>query len=90
MKFFLFASSLVLSLCGSLPAAAEPSWGFVRVSDQRRNEVRDAVEAHRAAKREKVRRQEAATGRRLTPAERLVPGPSPKSTLLTAPRSQRP
>jgi hypothetical protein len=68
MKFFLFASSLVLLLWGSLPAAAEP-WGFVRVGDQRRNELRDSVEAHRAAKREEVRRQEAAAGRRLTPAE---------------------
>jgi hypothetical protein len=126
MKSILFASSLVLLLCGSLPATAEPPWGFVRVSDQRRNEVRDAVEAHRAAKREEVRRQEAAAGRRLTPAElaelrqqvrqqwvprpepgpefrselvhsaeshpaeRLVPAPAPKSSLLTAPRSQRP
>ena len=125
MKFFLFASSLVLSLCSSLPATAQ-SWGFVRVSDQQRDEVRKAVEAHRAAKREEVRRQEAAAGRRLTPAElaelrqqvrqqwvprpepvpelrpelihsaesqpaeRLVPGPSPKGSLLTAPRSQRP
>ena len=124
MKFFFFASSLVLPLCGSLPAAAEPS-GLVRVSDQRRNEVRDAVDAHRAAKREEVRRQEAAAGRRLTPAElaelrqqvrqqwvprpdtvpelrselihsaesqpaeRLVPGPAPKSNALTAPRIQR-
>jgi len=125
MKFFLFASFLVLSLCGSLPAAAEPL-GLVRVGDKQRNELRDAVEAHRAAKREEVRRQEAAAGRRLTPAElaelrqqvrqqwvprpdpipvlrpevihsaesqaaeRMVPGPSPKNSALTAPRSQRP
>ena len=41
----------------------------MRVSDLRRNEVRDAVEAHRAAKREEVRREEAAAGRRLTAAE---------------------
>lgn len=92
MKFFLFASSFVLLLCCALPAAAEP-WGFVRVGDQRRNEVRDAVEAHRAAKREEVRRQEAAAGRRLTPAElaelrqqvrqQWVPRPDPGAELRT-------
>ncbi|MBT2321195.1 hypothetical protein J7E62_02330 [Variovorax paradoxus] len=58
----------VLLACFTGPAGAEP-WGFLRVSDPRRNEVRDAVEAHRAAKREEVRRQEAAAGRRLTAAE---------------------
>ena len=125
MKFILSLSTAALLLCASLPAPAEP-WGFIRVSDPRRNEMRDAVEAHRAAKREEVMRQEAAAGRRLTPAElaelrqqvrqqwvprpeprpelrpelirsaesqpaeRLVPEPVPKSTLLTAPRSQRP
>ncbi|MGK6306330.1 hypothetical protein [Variovorax sp. DT-64] len=125
MKFILSSSTAALLLCASLPAAAEP-WSFVRVSDPRRNEMRDAVDAHRAAKREEVMRQEAAAGRRLTPAElaelrqqvrqqwvprpeprpelgpelirsaesqpaeRLVPSPVPKSTLLTAPRSQRP
>lgn len=36
---------------------------------QRRNELRVAVEAHRAATREEVQREEAAAGRRLTPAE---------------------
>jgi hypothetical protein len=125
MKFILSSSTAALLLCASLPAPAE-SWGFVRVSDPRRDETRAAVEAHRAAKREEVMRQEAAAGRRLTPAElaelrqqvrqqwvprpeprpelrselirsaesqpaeRLVPAPVPKSTLLTAPRSQRP
>ncbi|HJS05451.1 MAG TPA: hypothetical protein VJ832_18385 [Variovorax sp.] len=102
MKLFLFASSLVLSLCGSLPAAAEPSWGFVRVGDQRRNEVRDAVDAHRAAKREEVRRHEAAAGRRLTPAElaelrqqvrqqwvpRADPGPELRTELIHSAESQ--
>jgi hypothetical protein len=71
MKFALRSSSILL-LCCSLSAAAEP-WGFIRTSDQRRSEVsseaRQAVDAHRAAKREEVRRQEAAAGRRLTPAE---------------------
>ena len=117
-----FLSSSVLLLCCSLSAQAEP-WGFIRVGDQRRsevrNEVREAVEAHRAAKREEVRRVEAAAGRRLTPAElaelrqqvrqqwvprqesrqeliqsaesqpaeRMMP---PGSSLLAAPRNQRP
>jgi hypothetical protein len=125
MKFILSSLTAALLLCASPLALAEP-WGFIRVSDPRRNEMRDAVEAHRAAKREEVIRQEAAAGRRLTaaelaelrrqvrqqwvprpestpelgpelirsaesqPAERLVPDPAPKSTLLTAPRSQRP
>ena len=108
-------------------AAQAESAKSVRASDQRRNEVRDAVDAHKAAKQEEVLRQEAAIGRRLTPAElaqlrqqvrqqwmlrpeahpefrsdviqsaesqpaeRLLPiGPLPKSTLVTAPRSQRP
>ncbi|VTU35283.1 hypothetical protein H4CHR_03616 [Variovorax sp. PBS-H4] len=68
MKFILCSSTAVLLLCASLPAPAEP-WGFIRVNDTRRNETRDAVAAHRAAKREEVMRQEAAAGRRLTPAE---------------------
>ncbi|WP_218668859.1 hypothetical protein [Variovorax sp. KK3] len=55
-----------------MTAQAEP-WGFFKVGDRQkaevRSEVRDAVEAHRAEKREEVRRQEAAAGRRLTPAE---------------------
>ena len=67
MKSSVLALSVLLA-CSSVPAAAEP-WGFLRVSDPRRNEVRDAVDAHRAAKREEVRRQEAAAGRRLTAAE---------------------
>ena len=58
----------VMFTCLSAPAGAEP-WGFLRVGDPRRNEVREAVDAHRAAKREEVRRQEAAAGRRLTAAE---------------------
>lgn len=45
----------------SLPALAE-SAGVT-------TEVRSTVEAHRAAKREEVRREEAVMGRRLTPAE---------------------
>jgi hypothetical protein len=67
MKSTVLTLSVLLS-CVSGPAAAEP-WGFLRVGDSRSNEMRDAVEAHRAAKREEVRRQEAAAGRRLTAAE---------------------
>lgn len=67
MKSTVLALSVLLA-CSAVPAGAEP-WGFLRVSDLRRNEVRDAVEAHRAAKREEMRRQEAAAGRRLTAAE---------------------
>ena len=39
------------------------------VSDQQRSDLRGAVEAHRTATRDEVRREEAAAGRRLTPAE---------------------
>ena len=69
---FALRSSSILLLCCSLSAAAQP-WEFIRTSDPRRSEVsseaRRAVDAHRAAKREDVRREEAAAGRRLTPAE---------------------
>ncbi|MES1264952.1 MAG: hypothetical protein ABUU24_04775 [Variovorax sp.] len=57
---------LLASCC--LPAVAGSS-GFVMVNDQRRTELRGAVEANRAATRDEVRREEAAAGRRLTPAE---------------------
>jgi hypothetical protein len=67
MKSTVLALSVVLS-CLSVPAAAE-AWGFLRVGEPRRDEVRNAVDAHRADKREEVRRQEAAAGRRLTAAE---------------------
>jgi len=45
------------------------SGDFLRVGEARRNEVRDAVAAHRAEQREEKRRGEAIAGRRLTPAE---------------------
>jgi hypothetical protein len=67
MKSPLLLSSILLASL-AFPVAAEP-WGFMRVGDLRRNELRDAVEAHRASKREEVRREEAAAGRRLTAAE---------------------
>lgn len=43
----------------------------MRVSDQRRSELREAVQSHRAAQRAEVQREEAIAGRRLTAAERL-------------------
>ena len=52
--------------CGATSVASE---GFLRVSEGRRSEVRDAVAAHRAAQREEQRRGEALAGRRLTAGE---------------------
>ncbi|MDM0072976.1 hypothetical protein QTH90_01185 [Variovorax sp. J2P1-59] len=63
------ALTLSLLLAGSCLPALAGSPGFVMVGDQRRTELRGAVEAHRAATRDEVRREEAAAGRRLTPAE---------------------
>ena len=57
---------LLASLCVPV-AAAQGSW--MQMSDQRRNELRDSIEAHRASHREEVRREETQAGRRLTPAE---------------------
>lgn len=57
---------ILLFACG--PSLAV-SGDLLRVGEVRRNEVRDAVAAHRAAQREEVRRGEAIAGRRLTPAE---------------------
>lgn len=58
---------LLIATCCLPVLAGTP--GFMTVADQRRADVRDAVEAHRAATRDEVRREEAAAGRRLTPAE---------------------
>jgi uncharacterized membrane protein len=57
---------LLATFCLSAWAGA---FNFLKVSDQRGTELRDAVEAHRAATRAEVQRGEAAAGRRLTPAE---------------------
>lgn len=43
--------------------------GFLQVGGVTRQEVREAVQAHRAAQREEIQREEASAGRRLTPAE---------------------
>jgi hypothetical protein len=61
-------ASLFLSAPFCLSAWAGPS-GIVPVNDQRRNDLRAAVEAHRAAMRAETQRGEAIAGRRLTPAE---------------------
>lgn len=53
-------------------SACSASWavpGFMQVGGATRHEVRRAVEAHRSAQREEMQREEAAAGRRLTPAE---------------------
>lgn len=53
-------------------SACSMSWaatGFLQVGGATRHEVRQAVQAHRAAQREEVQREEASAGRRLTPAE---------------------
>jgi len=69
MRSTLRTLPLVLaSVCAPLWAAPE---GYLRISDRQRNELRGAVEAHRAAKRDEVQREDAAAGRRLTAAERL-------------------
>ncbi|VTU27666.1 hypothetical protein [Variovorax sp. PBL-E5] len=57
---------LLASLC--LSAWAD-SVEVLPASGPRRSELRDAVDAHRAASRDEVRREEAAAGRHLTPAE---------------------
>jgi len=67
MKFKALTLSLLLANCCFPALAGSP--GFVMVSDQQRSELRGAVEAHRTATRDEVRREEAAAGRRLTPAE---------------------
>jgi hypothetical protein len=58
---------LFLAMCApnwAVPDTLAPAGGL------RRHELREAVEAHRTNGREQIRRDEAAAGRRLTPAER--------------------
>lgn len=57
---------LLASMCVTV-AAAQGSW--MQMTDQQRNDLRDAIETHRASHREEVRREETQAGRRLTPAE---------------------
>jgi len=64
--FFPALPVIIACSCGSPWAMAGE---FLKVGDSRRNEVREAVAAHRAAQRDEIRREEAAAGRRLTAAE---------------------
>lgn len=59
------SAALVFSACPMSWAAT----GFLQVGGATRHEVRQAVQAHRAAQREEIQREEASAGRRLTPAE---------------------
>lgn len=59
------SAALVFSTCPMSWAAT----GFLQVGGATRQEVRQAVQAHRAAQREEIQREEASAGRRLTPAE---------------------
>lgn len=64
----LVAALLCVPVLLVVPAMASPD-GLTPVNQQRRGEMRAAVNAHRASQREEVRREEAAAGRRLTAAE---------------------
>lgn len=57
---------LIAGLCLPVWAATE---GVASSGDPRRSDLRDAVEMHRHATPEQLRREEAWTGRRLTPSE---------------------
>ena len=57
----------LLISCATPWVAAEPSGS---TGGARRHELREAVEAHRSSGHEQIQRDEAAAGRRLTPAER--------------------
>ncbi len=65
----LFPALPILVACTCGPAWAVAGGDFLRVGDSRRQDVRQAVAAHRAAQRDEIRREEAAAGRRLTAAE---------------------
>ncbi|RYE41295.1 MAG: hypothetical protein EOP21_08890 [Hyphomicrobiales bacterium] len=69
MKSLIAARSLPPMLAVCLCTASAAATGFLPVGGVTRNEVRRAVDAHRSAQREEVQREEAAAGRRLTPAE---------------------
>lgn len=59
------SAALALAACSSASAVS----GLLQVGGATRQEVRQAVQAHRAAQRAEVQREEAWAGRRLTPAE---------------------
>jgi len=64
----LVVASLCVPVLLVVPAVAAQD-GSTPASQQRRSELRTAVDAHRASQREEVRREEATAGRRLTAAE---------------------
>ncbi len=57
---------LITGLCLPIWASTE---GLASPGDPRRSELREAVETHRSVRPEQVRREEAWTGRHLTPPE---------------------
>ena len=69
MKSSIPVRSLPVALAFSACSVSWAATGFVQVGGATRHEVRQAVQAHRAAQREEVQREEASAGRRLTPAE---------------------
>jgi hypothetical protein len=64
----LVVALLCLPVLLLVPAVAAQD-GPTPARQQRRSELRTAVDAHRASQREEVRREEATAGRRLTAAE---------------------
>lgn len=69
MKPSIPVRSLPVALVFSACSASWAVTGFMQVGGATRQEVRQAVQTHRAAQREEVQREEASAGRRLTPAE---------------------
>ncbi len=69
MKSSILVRSLPVALVFSVCSVSWAATGFLQVGGATRHEVRQAVQAHRAAQREEVQREEASAGRRLTPAE---------------------
>ena len=59
----------MLLLAGWVLAVQGAPDGTTQAAEPRRNALRQAVEAHRAERRDEVRREEAAMGRHLSPAE---------------------
>jgi hypothetical protein len=69
MKSSIPVRSLLAVLVFSACSVSWAATGLVQVGGATRHEVRQAVQAHRAAQREELQREEASAGRRLTPAE---------------------
>ncbi len=69
MKSSLPVRSLPVAMVFCACSMSSAATGFLQVGGATRQEVRQAVQAHRAAQREEIQREEASAGRRLTPAE---------------------